>query len=115
MGTAEKELLFCDTFNHEGNEVWTLTKNPWTPEYWAWFPIKAQRVTYPTLCPPSSHHIVLQELHVDLIRFGVPVVIREVRVVARDQRIPIKIEQIDFDRFGSVSVSVVPLYCMENL
>ena len=35
MGTAEKELLFCDTFNHEGNEVWTLTKNPWTPEYWA--------------------------------------------------------------------------------
>lgn len=27
MGTAEKELLFCDTFNHEGNEVWTLTES----------------------------------------------------------------------------------------
>lgn len=58
-----------------------------------------------TPCSPQLP-LVLQELHVDLIRFSVPVVIREVRVVAREQRIPIKIEQIDFDRFGSVVVSV---------
>ena len=62
MGTEIKDLLFCDTFNHEGEEVSFQTSTT----------------------PNGAHHTHPQgQLHVDMVRFSPPVNVAEVRVVPR--------------------------------
>lgn len=78
MESDESELVFCDTFNHEGEEVF---------EYL----ICVQYYTNILIDAHVCIHIQNQ-LHLDLVRFTPPVLIREVRVVPRDQRVHNELE-----------------------
>lgn len=66
MGSAERELLFYETFNHEGS----------------------------------------QELHVDLIRFPLPVVVKEVRIVSSETKACSELTKISRTTPSSFSLDI---------
>lgn len=85
MGSAERELLFYETFNHEGSQVRAYQYPPHlghnllcTECQGALFYF--MRTTRIIHCPFS------QELHVDLIRFPLPVVVKEVRIISSETK-----------------------------
>ena len=77
-GSTDRELLFCETFNHEGSQVRPFTHAPTEPQSFA----PEQRFYLVRTTTHSSHSP--QGLHVDLMRFPLPVVVKEVRIVSPD-------------------------------
>ena len=91
-GSTDRELLFCETFNHEGSQVRPFTHAPTEPQSFA----PEQRFYLVRTTTHSSHSP--QGLHVDLMRFPLPVVVKEVRIVSPDitvcPELPMKIGSI---------------------
>ena len=84
MGSTERDLLFYETFNHERSQVRACTELYAQEQRlrgvgWVTIPFVAHHYRRPACTKVYDARV--QELHVDLIRFPLPVVIKEVRIV----------------------------------
>lgn len=115
MGSAERELLFYETFNHEGSQVRVSRYLSHLGQNLSCTECQGGVILL------NAHHenrsfslcSLSQELHVDLIRFPLPVVVKEVRIISSETKACSELAKIGYCPIMFISVSsfhVILLY-----